>query len=248
MNRPGSHWLQGGPLWEPFALSGIHLGVSLSFEIFREPGSHGRRWVRANDPDGRCVHSEFFDWNVWEGHCSGMLLRQDFAQRAARKYEADAAAAIESAGEAGFLNRVRAALLLANGGGRPVYPLPHLHDPQAVAVRGALEEIDARIAKAQLSMRGAANLASAEVADSQRAQSDVPVVDLHEDMWAEIMRAASESAWMPAEYMANDWVADVCKFLREGPGAFLDADGHDAAAPAERQGPAREGGEAGRPR
>lgn len=32
-----------------------------------------------------------------------------------------------------------------------------------------------------------------------------------------IVKAAQENTWMPEEYMRNDWVADVCAFLRDGP-------------------------------
>lgn len=43
------------------------------------------------------------------------------------------------------------------------------------------------------------------------------VMDLDAIDWASILQAASESTWMPPEYMRNDWVADVCAFLRERP-------------------------------
>lgn len=43
------------------------------------------------------------------------------------------------------------------------------------------------------------------------------VMDLGALSWAEIQKAASESKWIPAQYMANDWVSDVCDFLRNGP-------------------------------
>lgn len=46
------------------------------------------------------------------------------------------------------------------------------------------------------------------------------VIDLDALAWAQIKQAASESMWMPPEYMANDWHSDVCEFLRKGPVAF----------------------------
>jgi len=49
----------------------------------------------------------------------------------------------------------------------------------------------------------------------------IPTIDLDEESWRSIKQAASESTWMPKEYMKNDWVSDVCRFLKEGPGAFL---------------------------
>ena len=40
---------------------------------------------------------------------------------------------------------------------------------------------------------------------------DLDVVD-----WETIQKAADESNWMPNEYMRNEWVADVCNFLKYG--------------------------------
>jgi hypothetical protein len=42
------------------------------------------------------------------------------------------------------------------------------------------------------------------------------VIDVSATDWAAIQEAASQSPWMPPEYMGNDWVSDVCRFLREG--------------------------------
>lgn len=55
-----------------------------------------------------------------------------------------------------------------------------------------------------------------------RALLDAPaenMIDVSATDWAAIQEAASESTWMPSEYMRNDWVEDVCRFLREGPAA-----------------------------
>lgn len=46
------------------------------------------------------------------------------------------------------------------------------------------------------------------------ATEPTPVLDLDANDWETIKQAASESTWMPPEYMRNDWVSDVCKFLR----------------------------------
>ncbi len=43
------------------------------------------------------------------------------------------------------------------------------------------------------------------------------VLDLSNENWNEILKAASESKWMPREYMMNDWVSDICRWLRDGP-------------------------------
>jgi hypothetical protein len=52
-------------------------------------------------------------------------------------------------------------------------------------------------------------------------QPAVPVqgeqqVDLNAAMWVSVQKAASESRWIPSEYYQNEWVADVCAFLRDG--------------------------------
>jgi len=51
------------------------------------------------------------------------------------------------------------------------------------------------------------------------------MIDVSATDWAAIQEAASESTWMPPEYMRNDWVSDVCRFLREGAAAQLGAEG-----------------------
>lgn len=47
-------------------------------------------------------------------------------------------------------------------------------------------------------------------------QQDCPVIDLDQLFWEDIKKAASESNWIPPEYVMNHWVADVCEFLRRG--------------------------------
>lgn len=42
------------------------------------------------------------------------------------------------------------------------------------------------------------------------------VIDLDAVDWGAIQKAADESSWMPNEYMRNDWIADVCNFLKYG--------------------------------
>lgn len=51
------------------------------------------------------------------------------------------------------------------------------------------------------------------------------MIDVSATDWAAIQEAASQSTWMPPEYMRNDWVDDVCRFLREGPAAQPQDDG-----------------------
>lgn len=42
------------------------------------------------------------------------------------------------------------------------------------------------------------------------------VIDLDAVDWETIQQAADESNWMPNEYMRNEWIADVCNFLKYG--------------------------------
>jgi hypothetical protein len=42
------------------------------------------------------------------------------------------------------------------------------------------------------------------------------IIDLDLIFWERIVAAAKESKWMPPEYMMNDWVEDVCVFLKAG--------------------------------
>lgn len=51
-------------------------------------------------------------------------------------------------------------------------------------------------------------------APSASAVSETPCIDLEQEFWKQIRAAASEAKWMPPEYMMNDWVADVCSYLR----------------------------------
>jgi hypothetical protein len=47
------------------------------------------------------------------------------------------------------------------------------------------------------------------------AEQPALVSDLDDVDWKAIKKAADESAWMPPEYMRNEWVSDVCAFLRD---------------------------------
>ena len=51
-------------------------------------------------------------------------------------------------------------------------------------------------------------------------EAEALCLDLENVFWNEIKQAASASTWMPEEYVMNDWVSDVCKFLRDGAVAF----------------------------
>ena len=46
---------------------------------------------------------------------------------------------------------------------------------------------------------------------------DLVTIDIEQEFWKQIKQAAEDSSWIPKDhYYMNDWVADVCKFLREG--------------------------------
>lgn len=53
-------------------------------------------------------------------------------------------------------------------------------------------------------------------------RSSVRTIDLDEEAWKAIKLAAEESEWMPPDYMMNDWVSDVCVYLRKGGTLNLD--------------------------
>lgn len=40
------------------------------------------------------------------------------------------------------------------------------------------------------------------------------IIDIDAEMWKQIKEAAAESNWIPKEYYMNDWVSNVCNFLR----------------------------------
>lgn len=44
-------------------------------------------------------------------------------------------------------------------------------------------------------------------------------IDLDTVAMQQMRQAAAESTWMPSEYTSNDWIADVCRWLRDGPPA-----------------------------
>ncbi|EXF96264.1 hypothetical protein HK44_020315 [Pseudomonas fluorescens HK44] len=70
----------------------------------------------------------------------------------------------------------------------------YMHDAEKT---GAAKELDALIA--------------APVVERQPNVIDLDAVD-----WETIQKAADESNWMPNEYMRNEWVSDVCNFLKYG--------------------------------
>jgi hypothetical protein len=39
-------------------------------------------------------------------------------------------------------------------------------------------------------------------------------IDVDEAAWQKIKQAAKDSPWIPKEYFLNDWVSDVCRFLK----------------------------------
>lgn len=43
------------------------------------------------------------------------------------------------------------------------------------------------------------------------------VWDLEKDAWQQVKDAAADSNWIPKEYCMNEWLADICRFLRYGP-------------------------------
>lgn len=46
--------------------------------------------------------------------------------------------------------------------------------------------------------------------------TDETIIDLDREFWASLTEAAKQSAWIPSDYMVNEWVSDCCDFLRAG--------------------------------
>lgn len=63
----------------------------------------------------------------------------------------------------------------------------------------------------------------------QSAPVQTQTVDLDAEHWKIIQQAAEESKWIPPEYYVNDWVSDVCDFLRNGRSVDRDAVLEEAA-------------------
>ena len=65
----------------------------------------------------------------------------------------------------------------------------------------------------------AAMLAAAPVPPQREPAHDIPLFDFDAEAWKQVLAAARDSKWMPAEYAMNDWLADICQWLRDGPPA-----------------------------
>lgn len=66
-----------------------HRPTPLRLDCRRERGRTGRHHVQAFH-DQRWVYGAFYSWDIWEGHCGGLLLMETFLDRAEH-----AAAALE---------------------------------------------------------------------------------------------------------------------------------------------------------
>lgn len=43
------------------------------------------------------------------------------------------------------------------------------------------------------------------------------IIDVDAIDWQRLLDAVAKSQWMPAEYIRNDWMSDLCDFLENGP-------------------------------
>lgn len=69
------------------------------------------------------------------------------------------------------------------------------HPPEIAALQSTIAQLQARVQELESAM-------------------GEPVIDLDAADWAAIQEAAAASNWIPPEYFRNDWVSDVCRFLR----------------------------------
>lgn len=88
----------------------------------------------------------------------------------------------------------------------------------AVHADGSIEGDKARASEAAR-IFGESLAVSTALAMSRAQPVDTGVViDLDKSAMALLSEAASQSSWVPPEYMANDWVSDCARFLRTGEG------------------------------
>jgi hypothetical protein len=45
-------------------------------------------------------------------------------------------------------------------------------------------------------------------------EENVAIIDIEKEFWKQIKTAAKNSEWIPEDYYMNDWVSDVCNFLK----------------------------------
>lgn len=91
--------------------------------------------------------------------------------------------------------------------------------PEMERLNARVTALNGVINRMRTAARG--NAPISEVFTILREEPEVPTFDLDRDAedWKVILQAASESKWMPPEYMRNDWISDVCGWLRDGPPA-----------------------------
>jgi hypothetical protein len=98
---------------------------------------------------------------------------------------------------------------------------------ERAAQKGSYEPVE-NVAKYQDDAKTAEEARAMLAAAPAAPQAGQPI-DLDAVAMQQMRQAAAESTWMPSEYTSNDWIADVCRWLRDGPPA--------AAPPAEPDDP-----------
>lgn len=104
-----------------------------------------------------------------------------------------------------FLKDPRFEFQLASAGGGKYVPLPKFE--------GYSPEI---VAELQAAFTMAVHNEGFHVTED-----DIPLIDLTVADMENLKAAAAESTWMPEQYTMNDIMADLCRYLREGPKAFM---------------------------
>lgn len=85
--------------------------------------------------------------------------------------------------------------------------------PKKEVIRLLQKQLDSTRLHENLTYR---HLASFEE-DIKNWVDEVPELDIEGSYWDEIKQAASTSNWIPKEYFMNDWVSDICDFLKFEP-------------------------------
>ena len=88
---------------------------------------------------------------------------------------------------------------------------------QLRALADALDDCDPPYYESSPQINRSLDACIAKAADYLREQAEP--IDLDAVAMKQMRQAAAKSTWMPSEYTSNDWIADVCRWLRDGPPA-----------------------------
>jgi hypothetical protein len=65
----------------------LHRDTPCVLSCLKERGRYGRRRLIAEDAQGEFLLAEIYSWSTWSGHCNGILLLDNFLDRAEARME-----------------------------------------------------------------------------------------------------------------------------------------------------------------